>query len=1094
MLFVLHPFHRSFLPRMNSSPRQPFPCLLGRLLSTAAIAGSLGTVAAQSLPVTAGPKAPKSGEETVTLSPFEVSTTRDVGFVAASSLAGGRLATDLADTPVAYSVQTREFLDALNISDVNEALNWTVNATTTPDDGGGQLFGGTGSSTIRGVSSNTQNRNFFAGGSNPSTYNMDRMDYARGPNSMLFGTGSISGTANAVLKSARLGQDRNELRIEIGSWEGYRGTLDLNRALGRRVAVRIATTWQDTQTWRDWERTQRKGFSPSFTADLTRSTRFTVIGDYYEQNAIAGMVALKDAFTGWDGTTVYSGIQPSTLPSQSAFGASRIGSNTLVWSPAAGKSYNTVMSYTGLMTTTYFSGQRLVNGVAAANGSNIGAGSIIDVPMVPPGLYDAAIHGSAFRIPGRSFTNIGPNPTSINRFRDITFYLDQRVGQALTFQLSGGSNKNYNYGLIDYYLNQGYQNVMIDINRLLPDGTANPNFLQPYNEFSRQERQKTDTTNKALRLATAFVKNSRWVDIKANLIGAYEDSESFKTREYFMLPVDADSREWGLISSTNRTQTIRYRYYWNQRQREIPDFQQVTVVDPLAGTSATYNPLWVLGADRSDATILARSKVKYYQGSANLAFFKKRLILLGAYRSDTVDRSQMQFLAAMDHPARSVLTRSNFLYRPDAPDDYWQLNYLPKDTAGKPTSGATAAVTRPRDSVGVALPQYAKDRFQNDYNPPPVSQQRATKAIGGIVNIGWGFSLWANYAQTFNPANLGSTTIDYGTPSSSVSDGIDYGIRLSFGPKFYTTLSRYESKEANATIGQPSGYSNLNPLIQTNALGDLSSDGINIRGVGILPPAWTDQLDRETRGYELETVANLTKDWRLTLNFGLADAAQTNAYRQTRAWIDAHDTVLRQILSDAGIQIDASSVASAKPGVTTATSPDLTTAINSWNSLQASRTNWVTGRQLLGRLTKYTANFYSDYRFADGRLRGLRLGYGVQFRGPQVISYRGADTIVNPANPATAIDDPKVDAYTPVWQKAYYLGTATVGYPMKIARRRIDLNLSIANLFNYDLPLYNGTTLRPPNGDLSSPARTTYPNSFSYTLPRSYRLSATTTF
>ena len=180
--------------------------------------------------------------------------------------------------------------------------------------------------------------------------------------------------------------------------------------------------------------------------------------------------------------------------------------------------------------------------------------------------------------------------------------------------------------------------------------------------------------------------------------------------------------------------------------------------------------------------------------------------------------------------------------------------------------------------------------------------------------------------------------------------------------------------------------------------------------------------------------------------------------------------------------------------MTTATSPDLTTAINSWNSLQASRTNWVTGRQLLGRLTKYTANFYSDYRFADGRLRGLRLGYGVQFRGPQVISYRGADTIVNPANPATAIDDPKVDAYTPVWQKAYYLGTATVGYPMKIARRRIDLNLSIANLFNYDLPLYNGTTLRPPNGDLSSPARTTYPNSFSYTLPRSYRLSATTTF
>jgi hypothetical protein len=53
----------------------------------------------------------------------------------------------------------------------------------------------------------------------------------------------------------------------------------------------------------------------------------------------------------------------------------------------------------------------------------------------------------------------------------------------------------------------------------------------------------------------------------------------------------------------------------------------------------------------------------------------------------------------------------------------------------------------------------------------------------------------------------------------------------------------------------------------------------------------------------------------------------------------------------------------------------------------------------------------------------------MQFRGPQVIGHRGADTIVNPANPATAIDDPKVDAYTVVWQHAYFLGTATVGYP-----------------------------------------------------------------
>jgi hypothetical protein len=116
----------------------------------------------------------------------------------------------------------------------------------------------------------------------------------------------------------------------------------------------------------------------------------------------------------------------------------------------------------------------------------------------------------------------------------------------------------------------------------------------------------------------------------------------------------------------------------------------------------------------------------------------------------------------------------------------------------------------------------------------------------------------------------------------------------------------------------------------------------------------------------------------------------------------------------------------------------------------------------------------------------------MQFRGPQVIGYRGADTIVNPANPTTAIDDPNVDAYTVVWQKAYFLGTATVGYPVKLfGRRKVDLNLSITNLFNYDQPLYNATGLRPANGDLSSLARVTYPRFYSYTPPRSFRLSAT---
>jgi hypothetical protein len=162
---------------MNTSVKPLFSTCHARrsrllVLLCSLMAASGVKLAAQTVAPTTASAAAPAKDELIQLSPFSVTTDRDVGFVATSSLAGGRLATDLADTPVAYSVQTREFLDALNISDVNEALNWTVSANTTPDDGGGQLFGGTGSSTIRGVGANSVNRNFFTGGSNPSTYNL----------------------------------------------------------------------------------------------------------------------------------------------------------------------------------------------------------------------------------------------------------------------------------------------------------------------------------------------------------------------------------------------------------------------------------------------------------------------------------------------------------------------------------------------------------------------------------------------------------------------------------------------------------------------------------------------------------------------------------------------------------------------------------------------------------------------------------------------------------------------------------------------------------------------------------------------------------
>src|SRR5207253_11442396 len=102
-------------------------------------------------------------EGTVKLDPFSVSADADVGFVASSSLAGGRIATALKDTPVAYSVMTKEFLDAFNITDMAEAANFSVNSNYSQGDNNYQGFarGPANNVTIRGVSVNLAMRNFF---------------------------------------------------------------------------------------------------------------------------------------------------------------------------------------------------------------------------------------------------------------------------------------------------------------------------------------------------------------------------------------------------------------------------------------------------------------------------------------------------------------------------------------------------------------------------------------------------------------------------------------------------------------------------------------------------------------------------------------------------------------------------------------------------------------------------------------------------------------------------------------------------------------------------------------------------------------------
>ncbi len=165
---------------------------------------------------TVAPVVPKPvDDETVTLTPFEVTTTKDTGYQATDTLAGTRIRTNLADVGSAISVVTKEFLKDVGATSSGTLLQYTPNAEVagvygtyaglgngTSVDETGNLRAPTGAQRVRGLASADNTRDFFGTDIPWDSYNVDRIEIQRGPNSILFGLGSPAGIVNASINNA----------------------------------------------------------------------------------------------------------------------------------------------------------------------------------------------------------------------------------------------------------------------------------------------------------------------------------------------------------------------------------------------------------------------------------------------------------------------------------------------------------------------------------------------------------------------------------------------------------------------------------------------------------------------------------------------------------------------------------------------------------------------------------------------------------------------------------------------------------------------------------------------------------------------------
>lgn len=203
-------------------------------------------------------------EEVFDLSPFTVQGQDDSGYRATSTLAGTRIRTNLNDVGSAISVVTEEFLRDTGATDTESLLVYTM-GTEVAGQNGNFAGGGDGgrvdsddqrrapneATRVRGLAAADNTRSFFATNIPWDSYNVDRLDIQRGPNSVLFGLGSPAGVINAMVNRAMFA-DQGELEAKFGSHGTWRGTLDYNKVLIEdELAVRVSLLKEDQRFKQD---------------------------------------------------------------------------------------------------------------------------------------------------------------------------------------------------------------------------------------------------------------------------------------------------------------------------------------------------------------------------------------------------------------------------------------------------------------------------------------------------------------------------------------------------------------------------------------------------------------------------------------------------------------------------------------------------------------------------------------------------------------------------------------------------------------------------------------------------------------------------
>jgi outer membrane receptor for ferric coprogen and ferric-rhodotorulic acid len=526
--------------------------------------------------------------EAIQLSPFTVSTDKDTGYLAADVMSGSRLATNLLKTASDVTVLTRDFLDDIGANNIQDVQLWltgsdpsanTINATNPTDFGTAAGF--------RGLPGTTNTRNYWRNDFAPEEYITERLEGSRGPNGILYGDATQSGKVNVMTKRAAF-RDFGSVRLRFdGFGEPFgRGIyFDLNRKLTDRWAARVNLQDKKGAQWYDRSQDDHVGaqFTTTYRPWRGGEVRFELAKDLIRRTNLRPD-ALFDTQSRWDRVTTTNG--PITAAPAAATGLSRFGSDTWVYIAGVG-----VQNWRNFAQTTG-------TNISALTNLKDGRETFANFPVVPYRKFN--INSPLEKIDAHQVNE------------NLTF--EQQFDSGLVVELAG----NYAGGVRvgdTLFMSNSY----IDVNRVLPNGQANPNFLKTYSDTNGWNPIRTGSYTSGVRLAAAYPWKTAMFSQTFSVVAEWRERlDAFKAWQYFR--DNGALAPSGLTSATpDNNQRVLLRRYW--------DNPEADAILPLDDATNKYR--WMMSRDQHTTNHL-----RSVQASTVGSYFRDSLTVVAGIRHD----------------------------------------------------------------------------------------------------------------------------------------------------------------------------------------------------------------------------------------------------------------------------------------------------------------------------------------------------------------------------------------------------------------------------------------------------------------------------